>query len=163
MSDFMMSGLIVGVLAILFFTPACMALGIEKYDGDVPMANRLICCIPIVNLVRAEIKYYGKIRFVTISTITLFLGIVARVYIWRNYYDNVTLGTASIVIFYAVIFFWLLGNMIFVYNVIHDADALSGWKLILYTIAFPFGQYYVGAYLNNVVRHMRTQEETFKQ
>ena len=53
--------------------------------------------------------------------------------------------------------------MVFVYNVIHDADALRGGKLILFSVAFPFGQYYVGQYLANVVRHMQAKEDTFKR
>ena len=73
------------------------------------------------------------------------------------------LGTISVVAFWISLALWLIGNMVFVYNVIHDADALRGGKLILFSVAFPFGQYYVGQYLANVVRHMQAKEDTFKR
>lgn len=163
MSELMMSGVIIGLLAIMFYTPALMAMGISKYDGELTMQEKILCCIPVFNIIRAEYKYYGKVKTVTIGTIVLIVGVLARVYIWKNYYQNVTLGTISIIVFWAVIAMWLICNMIFVYTVINDTGAVKGFKLLLYTIAFPFGQYFIGAYLGNIVRHMQQKEDTFKQ
>lgn len=163
MSNFMLSGVIVGLIAIMFWTPALMAMGVSKFEGDLTPGERLICCIPLVNVIRAEYKYYGKLHMVSITSVSFAIVAVARIFIWWNFYDNVMLGTISVVAFWISLALWLIGNMVFVYNVIHDADALRGGKLILFSVAFPFGQYYVGQYLANVVRHMQAKEDTFKR
>ena len=162
MSEVLMSGLIVGVLAIIFFTPFLMARGISKLDERSGASDILMCAIPIVNLARAEKIYYGKFKLCTISPIIAIVCIVARFFIWRNAYGNVALGTVSVVLFWLSILFYFISNMIFVFNVINDAGVMSGPKLVLLTIAYPFGQYYVGAYLNNVIRHNKKMEATFK-
>lgn len=77
-------------------------------------------------------------------------------------YQNVTVGTVSMAFFWIALLFYMISCMLFVYTVIHDADAVQGFKLILLTVAFPFGQYYIGTMLANVVRHMKEQEATFK-
>lgn len=163
MSNLMLSGVIVGLFALMFWTPALMAMGISKFEGDLTMSERLICCIPLVNIIRAEYKYWGKIKLVTISTITFIIVALVRTYCWWNFYDNVTVGTATIVAFWLSIVFWIIANMYFVYKVISDADVMRGGKLLLYTIAFPFGQYFIGTYLVNVVKHMQAKEDTFKR
>lgn len=162
MNELMLSGIIVGVLAMLFFTPYKMAVGISSLEGKPSFGEKLICMIPIVNIARAENKYYGKISLATISFITLVAGIVFRVWAWWFHYQNVLLGTISIVVFWLVIFFYYAANVKFVYNVIKDADALSGSKLFLFSVAYPFGQYFIGAYLANIIKHNMEQEAIFK-
>lgn len=163
MSELELSGLIIGLLAMLFFTPFCMAKGISKMDGELSAGEYILCMIPIFNIIRAELKYHGKIHVVTLSWILLVIGIVQRYFLWRYMYNNVTVGTISIIVFWIVIAFYFIANMLFVFIVIHDAGAVTGFKLVLLTIGYPFGQYYVGAYLANVVRHMQEREETFKR
>jgi hypothetical protein len=163
MSDLMLSGIIVGLLAMLLWTPALMSIGVSKFEGDLSTTEKVLCCIPIVNIIRAEVKYYGKIRLVTISSITFIVACVLRVLAWWYLYDNVTIGTASIILFWGALAFWAVANMVFVYNVINDAAAMRGGKLLLFSIVFPFGQYYIGTYLANVIRHMQSREDTFKQ
>lgn len=163
MNEFMLSGIIVGLLAILFWTPYLMSKGVVSLEGSFTAKDRVIAFIPFVNIITAEKRYLGKIGFCTISVILLILGITSRVIIWWNFYDNVTLGTASIAIFWIVIALYLIANILFVRMVISDARAARGIKLLLLSVAYPFGQYYVGAYLGNVIRHMQKKEETFKR
>ena len=162
MSNLVLSGLIVGVLAIMFWTPAMLSMGVSKFEGDLTIGERILCCIPIFNVIRAEVKYYGKLHFVSISTILLLIVTVVRIIAWWNFYTNVKLGTVTVIALLVVVALWLIANMLFVYNVIHDADAVRGFKLILLTVFFPFGQYYIGAYLSNVIKHMQEKEATFK-
>lgn len=162
MSDLVRSGVIVGVLAMLLFTPFLMARGVSKLDGRSGTIDTVLCLLPFINTARAEKIYFGRIRLMTISPIVLILCIAARIFIWWNAYGNVMLGTVSIVLFWASILFYFISNMIFVYTVIHDADVMSGFKLLLFTVAYPFGQYYIGCYLSNVVRHMKDKEATFR-
>lgn len=162
MSNFTMSCLIVGILALLLYTPFCMARGVSKIAGESGTLDVVLCALPLINLARAEKLYYGKFRLCTISPIVLIVAFVARMYIWRNMYTNVTMGNISMLLFWAAILFCIVSNIIFVYTVIHDAEAMSGFKLIFISVAYPFGQYYVGTMLSNVIRHMQEKEATFK-
>ncbi len=162
MNDMLRSGLIMGILAMLLFTPFLMARGVSKLDDRSGSVDTVLCLIPIFNLIRAEKIYFGKFRLMLISPIIMIACVVARVLIWRNMYGNEVAGTVSIVLFWASILFYYVSNVIFVYTVIHDADVMHGFKLVLFSVAYPFGQYYVGAYLSNVVRHMKQKEATFK-
>lgn len=162
MSEIMDSALVVGLLAMFLWTPFLMARGISKIADVSGPADWVLCAIPIINLARAEKLYYGRFKLCTISPALFVVASVARMYIWRNMYQNVTLGTVSIVLFWVSLIFLAVSNMIFVYTVIHDAEAMSGFKLILISLLFPFGQYYVGTMLSNVIRHMKEREATFK-
>lgn len=162
MSDLVLSGLIVGLLAMVLFTPFMMAKGICSLEGEVSIGDKIVSAIPMFNLIRSEKKYKGKIGLLTISLFLLIAGVIFRVLIWYNMYNNVTMGIISMAVFWGVILLFCIANMSFVYMVIHDADAVSGLPLILLTVGFPFGQYYIGAYLANVIRHQAEQEATFR-
>ena len=163
MSELVLSGLIVGLIAMLLWTPYLMSKGVSSFAGNIGIGEKIICAFPVINLIRAEFKYHGKIWLCGISSITLILGVAFRVLCWWNFYNNITLGTASIIVFWITIAFYLLSNMVFVYTVINDARAVKGLKLLLLSVAYPFGQYYVGVYLGNVIKHMKEQEDTFKR
>jgi hypothetical protein len=163
LSPLIASGVIVGVLALIFFTPFVMARGISKLDKRSGAGNFILCMIPIVNVIRAEKIYYGRVKLLGVSSILLVIVTALRFAVWFNFYDNIILGTGSFVLFWVSVVLYAAANMIFVYTVIHDADALRGFKLFLFTIAFPFGQYYIGAYLNNVIAHNMAREDTFKR
>lgn len=162
MNDVIKSGIIVGVIAILFFTPYLMSRGVSKLDNRTGFMDKILCAIPFLNLARAESIYYGHLGLMTVSPIVLIAGIGARVYLWLNMYDNVIANMASIIIFYGVILFYFICNMVFVYTVLHDSGVVEGWKLFLLAIAFPFGQYYIGNILTNAIRDMKSKEDTFK-
>ena len=159
MSQVMMSGLIVGIIAMLFWTPFLMARGVSKLDDRSGAADFILCMIPVINIARAEKMYYGKFGVCTISPVMFVIGVAVRFFLWKNAYSNPMVGTISILVFWAVLLFYVLSNMIFVYTIIHDADAVTGFKLVLLTVAYPFGQYYVGTYLSNVIRHMKETAE----
>lgn len=163
MGELELSGIIVGLAAMLFFTPFCMAKGISKMDGEMTMSEYVLCAIPLFNIIRAEIKYHGRIHVCTISLITFIIGIVQRILLWYYMYNNYAANVISNVVFWLAVAFFFVANMIFVFIVIHDAQAVTGFKLFLLSFGYPFGQYYVGNYLANVVRHMKEKEATFKR
>ena len=163
MSEFEFSGIIIGLLAMMFFTPFCMAKGISKMEKELDAKEYLLCAIPIFNIIRSEIKYHGKIHLCTIGYIIVLVGIIQRIALWWYMWDNPTVAMISVIFFFASLAIWFVTNMIYVYTVIHDANAVTGFKLFLLTVAFPFGQYYVGSYLANVVRHNQEREATFKK
>lgn len=162
MNDFVLSGFIVGILAMIFFTPYKMAVGIKKMSGKVSISERLLCAIPIVNIIIAEKEYLGKIGLCAIGTVTCVITTVFRIFQWYYMYDNVTMGLVGMIAFWAGLLFFIISNMVLTYTIINDAGAVRGLKLILLTIGFPFGQYYIGAALPNVVRNIKNEEATFK-
>lgn len=162
MSDFAMSCLVIGVLAMVLYTPFCMARGVSKIAGESGPLDFILCAVPLFNLARAEKLYYGKFHLCTFSPVVFVFAFIVRFYIWRNMYTNVMMGNVSMILFWAALMFYVVSNIIFVYTVIHDADAMQGFKLIVMSVAYPFGQYYVGTMLANVIRHMQEKEDTFK-
>lgn len=164
MNNFMFSGLIVGVLAMLFWTPYLMAVGISKMEGNIDFTERFLCAIPIFNIIRAEKKYYGGFRFVTYSTIYLVVIFLVRVwFITINSSPNQAVGQITVILMWIGLLAYVVSNMIFVFTVIHDADAVHGVKLVLLCAFYMFGQYYIGTMLANVIRHMQEREATFKR
>lgn len=163
MSNFVLSGLIVGIIVLIFFTPHLLAKGVASLANEDSMGVKVITWIPVVNTIWAEKTYLGKVGFHCIATIFEIVAVVARVIQWRYAYANITLGLICMGAFWLGLLLFVISNCILVYTIIHDAQAMTGFKLILFTIAYPFGQYYIGAYLANVIRHMQEKEETFKR
>lgn len=161
MSELMLSGLVVGILAIIFWTPYLMAKGVCTLDGEFGIKERILSFIPLFNMAYAEKKYYGKCPKTIFAYVFVIAAFVFRVWSWYFNYENHTLAMVSTVILWISLASYFVVNMIMVFNIINDAQAMTGLKLILFTVAYPFGQYYIGAYLINVINHMKKQEATF--
>lgn len=154
-------GFLIGILAILFYTPYKMARGISKLASMDYGANTLLCMIPLVNIIRAEKQYFGKISIVTISTIAAVVSFGLRLITLFFMIDNVPICTASVGLMIAAFLFMIFANMRFVFIVINDADAMSGFKLWLFTLLYPFGQWYIGTYICTVIANKQRFVETF--
>lgn len=163
MSPLVMSGLIVGILVLIFFTPYLFAKGVSSLEGEVSFGEKVMCAIPIFNTIRAERKYLGKFGFHFFATIFMIVAIIVRVVQWWYAYNNVPAGLVCMGAFWLGLLLFVISNIVLVYTVINDAGAVTGFKLLLLAVAYPFGQYYVGAYLANVIRHMQESEATFKR
>lgn len=163
MSDLVLSGLIVGLFAMLFFTPFMFAKGVSRLEGELTAGEYILCMIPFLNTIRAEKKYLGRIGLHCIATIIMIVGVAVRVLQWKYMYSNITLGLICMAIFWLSLLLFVISNIVLVYTIINDANATKGAKLLILAVAYPFGQYYIGAYLVNVIRHMQEQESTFKR
>ena len=165
MSDLMFSGIIVGIFAMILYTPAKMALGIAAINNEgepINFNDRLSCLIPVYNIGWAEKKYYDKIGLCTISTIAMIVIAVLRVCAWWFFYENVVIGTASIVLMYAAVLFFYFANARFVYDVLTTSEALDGIKKWFYVLLFPLGQHFVGSYVVNIIKNNMAQEDVFR-
>ena len=78
-----------------------------------------------------------------------------------NMRDNETLTIVSIFAFIAAWIFFFIAQMIFVWQVLADSDAMTLGKRILFTIAFPFGQYFIGTVLGRVIRYKQKMASQF--
>ena len=163
MSPLVYSGLIVGVLAMIFFTPFLFAKGVSQLEGELTFGEKLLCSIPIFNTIRAEKKYLGKLGFHFYATVFGIVAVTVRVVQWWYAYNNVTAGLICMGAFWLGALLFVISKCYLVFTVINDAGAVTGFKLLLLAIAYPFGQYYIGAYLSNVIRHMQESEATFKR
>lgn len=163
MSETVFSGLIIGVLAMLFFTPYCMAIGISKLEDEPTMTEKILCMIPIFNICRAEKKYYGSIRLASIGSIFVTVMIIVRVvFILGVSVTNPLVGNVTLALLWVSLALYIISQMVFVYGVVNDSGCVTTGKRILMSVFYPFGQYYVGNYLSNVMRHMQEKQETFK-
>lgn len=154
-------GFLIGMLAILFYTPYKMARGIAKLANMDYGANTFLCMIPFLNIIRAEKQYFGKISIVTISTIASIVTFGFRLFTLFFMYDNVTVCTVSVGLMIVSFLFMIFANIRFVYLVINDAGAMSGFKLWLFTLLYPFGQWYIGTYICTVIANKQRFAETF--
>ncbi len=159
--NIMASGLLIGVLAMLFYTPYCMAAGIDRLNTG-KRGFKLKCAIPFVNMISAEVGYYGKIGIKTISGILFLVGIILKVCTWLFMHGNTGLNMATTILVLALFVFCYIGNCVFVYTVISDANILPMPKLILFTLIYPIGQWYVQKGVAVVVEKRQKQEATFK-
>ena len=134
MSNLVLSGLIVGLIVMIFFTPFMLAKGVSKLEGELTLKEYILCMIPLFNTIRAEYKYFGRIGIHCISTITLILGVTFRVLQWRFLYSNITMGLIGMAIFWFSLLLFVIGNIVVVYTIINDARIIRGFKLILLSV-----------------------------
>jgi hypothetical protein len=139
-----------------------MSKGIESLSGEVTMGTKIKCLIPVVNILSAEKNYYGGIKFCGISTILFIVSTVVKFVTWFFLNSIGPLNFITSIIWLLSILLVYIGNAVFVYTVIHDADGLSTFKLIAATIIYPIGQFYIGQYLATVIKNAQREENTFK-
>lgn len=158
--NIMASGLLIGVLAMLFYTPYCMAAGIDRMNGG---GHRFKpkCCIPIFNTIYAEVSYLGKMGLLSFSTLLFILGVVAKICTWLFIHQSTTINMVTTILVLALLLLLYVANCWFVYMVIHDADCLDTWKLIIFALVFPIGQWYIRS-VAVVIEKRQYKEATFK-
>ena len=68
MNGIITTGFVIGMLAMLFFTPAQYMKGIMQMSyGKLTVKDKVMCYIPIYNVVKAESLYTGKFSIVLIA------------------------------------------------------------------------------------------------
>lgn len=164
MNSFILTGMCLGMIFMMFWTPYLMAKGIQKLDTgyDLSFGEKALCFIPIINIIRAEKVYFGQYRLCLGSTILFYLSLIARILTATFMNDAVTICTISVVVF-VIAFIFLYGvNVWFVYKILDDSDIMSKGKAMMFSIIYPLGQYYIGNYIVNVISHKEKKMETFE-
>lgn len=157
-----MTGFVVGIILMLFWTPYLMASGIESLSGDVSVGTKVKCAIPVFNILSAERNYFGKIGMCGISTLFVIIATIAKMCTWLFLNEMGSVNFITSIIWIVSLLLVYVGNCVFVYSVIHDADGLGAFKLIFATILYPVGQFYIGKYLATVIRNAQREEKTFR-
>lgn len=154
-------GLLVGLFTMFFWTPYCMCKGIWiiTYDG-ISTGEKVKCMIPIYNMLVAEKTYTGRVPLIFISNITTIVLFLIRVI-------EVLAGAPEVLAMITVVLLtvaFLAGyifNVIFVFCVMKDADVTGMVAVIVFSVAYPIGQYYVGNILPKVLKNALKEEKTF--
>jgi hypothetical protein len=129
--------------------------------GEMSIQYKILAMVPIVNVCVAERMYYGRLSRVGIMTggmIGLLMARFAVIFLaptvsWIQIVTTILLLAAVMICF--------AGNAILVFSILNDADVFGLGKKLVYSLFFPIGQYYIGAYLPNVVSKIKDTEEVF--
>lgn len=148
MSNIVASGLVVGILIMIFFIPFCYCIGVEKmYHGkNVPVGKYFQAMIPIYNIIKADINYFGKMWFASYGTLAL-ITIPLRFLCVFISTDSAALYNISMVIMIIGILFWYGSQVYTSFIIIHDAGVMGNMKAFLMSIIYAFGYYYIGSIL----------------
>lgn len=161
----MYTGLCVGIFAMLFYTPVLLALGVNKVtypDYPLTAGEFICCCIPIFNVIRAEKQWYGKLFLNFFSILAAIVFTALRVFTYIQMRDNVVVCQISVMLFVVAWLFLFIANMLFVWNVLTTCDAMTTFKRVLFSVFYPFGQFFIGKYLSTVIRNSTKLASTYE-
>ena len=154
-------GLLVGVLAMAFYTPyiLCKGIHILAYES-IDLKDKVLYFIPIFNVIKGERLYTGKLPTVGIATIAfivLFLLRLAEAFIGV---PN-TLALVTIVLLMIALLAMYVTNFILVFRILKDADVNGIGTIAVLSFFYPLGQYYIGTWLPRVLKNSLKDEQTF--
>lgn len=155
-------GVLIALLIMLFWTPYLMARGVESLGGPVDTGEKIKCMIPVYNILRAEKNYYGGIKFCGISTILFVALTVFKLVTWLFIHANGPLNFISSILWILSILIVYIANCIFVFTVIKDSGVVEGFRLVLFTIIYPVGQYYIGTQIAGAILNAQKEAEAFR-
>lgn len=160
--NIMASGLLIGIIAMLFYTPYCMAAGIDRMNcGYKRFSFKTI--VPIYNMIDAEVNYFGGIKLFTISTVLFIMGVILKVCTWLLMHSNTTINLITTILVVGLFLLLCIANMWFVWVVISDANVVSMAKLIMFAVIFPIGQWYIKNGVCIVVEKRQQKKDTFNR
>lgn len=155
-------GLLLGIFFMLFLTPYTLSKGIWiiNYE-DIIFQDKVRCAIPIYNMFQAQRMYTGGVPWIFISTmVTIVIFVVRLVEVTLPTPETVAMITIVLLVI-AIVATYIL-NAAFVFQILHDSDVVGFPSMILMTILFPLGQYYIGNFLPRVIKSAVKEENTFK-
>ena len=159
MNNVTMSAAIVGMLFILFYIPFLLAKGVSQmaYGKKLEGGILLRCWIPVYNIFYADKTYFGKLGAASAGFVVMMVFTVLRVVQWYFMYDNEILARIFIILFCLGIVCWYFSNCFTSFIIMHESGVVNVGKAILYSIVFPFGYFYIGQFLSNVMTHKMSE------
>lgn len=154
-------GLLVGLFAMLFFTPytLCKGIHILAYDS-IDTKDKLMCMIPVVNIFRGEVLYTGKAPTVGISTVAFFVLFLLRV-VEAFAGAGTTIANITIILLVISMLALYVTNFILVFRILKEADVTGFGAIIVFSLLYPIGQYYIGNLLPRVLKNSLKDDQTF--
>lgn len=152
----------VGVLAMVFYTPAKLMQGCYEIKYEVlPIRDKVVSFIPIVNVWSAEKATFGKLPTAAIAEIFFMLTVPFRFFVVFNFSGFAINLFSMLLMVFAFILCYLL-NALLVFRILHTADTMSLGAQIVWSVVFPIGQYYIGEHLPTVLKKEGMEVSTFK-
>ena len=162
MNSFVTCGMVVGLLVMIFYTPGCMAMSIDAMNGDRGFGKEILCFTPIINIIRCEVKYFGKLGIASIGHILFILSIVAKAVTYLYMYDQLALNLGTNILLIVSTVFLYVSNMVLVYTIIKDADVMTKGSAFFISLLYPLGQWYIYSSLLSQIREKQNMEATFR-
>lgn len=134
-----------GIIALMIYTPFCLSVGVDKmvYGKKVPASRYWQSFIPIYNIVKADIGYFGKPHFATWAQLGL-LGFPIRLI-------AAFVSTSSPALYYITFGLMVIGVIVYYvagvytsFTIINDGGVMKPFVALLLSIVFPFGYMYIG-------------------
>lgn len=135
----------VGIIALIFYTPFCLSIGVEKmvYGKKIPGGRYWQSFIPIWNIIKADKQYFGHAHFASWAQLGL-LGFPIRLI---AAYISVT----SPALYYVTFGIMVIGIIVYyvscvytAFTIIHDASVIGVGGTVILAIFFPLGFMYIG-------------------
>lgn len=155
MNSIILSAAIVGALFIIFYIPYLLAKGVSQmaYGKKLDAGVLVRCWVPVYNIFYADKTYFGKVNMASYGFIAMITCTILRVVQWYYMYDNEILARIFIMLFSISILAWYVLNCVTSYLIIKESGVAGVGKSILYSVIFPFGYFYIGQFLANVISH----------
>ena len=162
LSNVVSAAFLLGIFFMMFVTPAVFAKGVFLIDhGELDNSDKVKMWIPIYNVVKAESMYTGRVSFVGIGILVLFITTVIRV-LAATFAEAYVVHILTIILFLLGIVFYYAVNVYIVFVVINDSDTKGLLGKVIYSLIFPLGQYFIGNFLPNEMKHLAKEESVFK-
>ncbi len=163
MSDFIVMFFVIGILAVLFYTPKKFYEGIMLMQyGAVPPEEKLKAWIPIYNVLKAENLYRGGQRcFVKWGYILLVIAAFIEGAVLISGVEIMSVVMAAAVIVDIAVVLWYLANVLLVGSVLHASDCVSLPMLVVMSVVFPLGQDYIGKFLPIKISNIMKEDKVF--
>lgn len=160
MNAIISSAAIVGMFFIIFYIPFLLAKGVSQmaYGKKLDTGYIIQCWIPVYNIFYADKVYYGTLSYSSYGFIGMIVCTILRVAQWYFVYDNAVLARIFIILFYLGIITWYVMNCTTSFIIMHESGVVNIWKALLYSVIFPFGFFYIGQFLANVIAHNAEQK-----
>lgn len=163
LKGFIATGFFVGLIAMIFITPAKYAQGIFKLEfGELERLDKIKSWIPLYNVAKSETIYTGHISMVLLGTILFIVSFCLRLVCVFVFSSLMTVQIASITFMFLMLLFWYGANFYTVFIVLKDSGTSSIMGCIMRSMFFPLGQYYIGTYLVTVMKNSAKREAVFK-
>lgn len=155
--------LVVGLLTLVFLSPACMNIGLSRVshkDYTIDKSEFTLSSIPVYNHFYGWSKYSGGIWSLSgVSSIILYVALGLRAIVMFFYFDNSTLQTYTVWVFLiSILIFWIC-NAIDIFRILSDSGVYTLGSRLFYAFSVVIGQIVVGYYMPRKMHYYFNKSE----